>query len=65
MVALELWCRLLFSVCLVLNNILFIISYIHAYIQTIHRSDGKHSAYVKVISSVCLFEGLSWYPLKK
>ena len=36
-----------------LNNILFIIRYIHAYIQTIQLtigSDGKHSAYMKVIS---------------
>ena len=36
-----------------LNNILFIIRYIHAYIQTIQLtigSDGKHSAYTKVIS---------------
>ena len=38
-----------------LNNILFIIRYIHAYIhvQTIQLtigSDGKHSAYMKVMS---------------
>ena len=36
-----------------LNNILFITRYIHAYIQTIQLtigSDGKHSAYMKVIS---------------
>ena len=40
-----------------LNNILFIIRYIHAYIQTIHLtigSDGKHSAYMKVISCFVL-----------
>ena len=36
-----------------LNNILFINKYIHVYIQTIQLtigSDGKHSAYMKVIS---------------
>ena len=36
-----------------LNNILFLIRYIHAYIQTIQLtigSDGKHGAYMKVIS---------------
>ena len=36
-----------------LNNILFIIRYIHAYIQTIQLtigSDDKHSAYMKVVS---------------
>ena len=36
-----------------LNNILFIIRYIHTYIQTIQftiGSDGKHSAYMKDIS---------------
>ena len=36
-----------------LNNILFIVRYIHAYILTIQLtigSDGKHSAYMKVIS---------------
>ena len=36
-----------------LSNILFIIRYIHAYIQTIQLtigSDSKHSAYMKVIS---------------
>ena len=41
-------CKYLFG----LNNILFIIRYTHAYIQTIQLtigSDGKHSAYMKVI----------------
>ena len=33
-----------------LNNILSIIRYIHAYRQLIIRTDGKHSAYMKVIS---------------
>ena len=50
-----------------LNNILFIIRYIHAYIQTIQLtigSDGKHSAYLKVISYflLCNFYGLKAIP---
>ena len=49
-----LFCAVFFPIsCLVLNNILFIIRHIHVYIQTIQLtigSDGKHSAYMKVIS---------------